>query len=129
MDSIQIKRFRAILEDRRDAFSERVHDRNAIAIENAADIMDEVRCAEERDLATRILEHGFAELRLVTAALARIEEGTYGFCLRCDEAISWNRLQVMPQAAFCVNCQEAAEHDGFSEFSLHESFAGASAAQ
>jgi len=129
MSSIQIKRFRAILEGRRDAFSERVHNRNAIAIENTADIMDEVRCAEERDLATRILEHDFAELRLVTAALARIEEGTYGFCLRCDEAISWNRLHVMPQAAFCVNCQEAAELDGFSELSLHESAVGASAAQ
>ena len=129
MDSIQIKRFRAILEDRCDAFSERVHNRNVIAIESTADIMDQVRCAEERDLATRILEHDFAELRLVKAALARIEEGTYGFCLRCDQAITWNRLQVMPQAAFCVNCQEAAEHDGFSEFSLHESFAGASAAQ
>jgi len=75
MSSIQIKRFRAILEGRRDAFSERVHNRNAIAIENTADIMDEVRGAEERDIATRILEHDFAELRLVTAALARIKEG------------------------------------------------------
>ncbi len=129
MDSIQIKTFRVILENRRDTFSERVHNRNAIAIENTADIMDEVRCAEERNLATRILEHDFAELRLVKAALARIEEGTYGFCLRCDEAISWDRLHVMPQAAFCVICQEASELDEFSEFSLHESVAGASAAQ
>lgn len=129
MDSIQIKTFRVILENRRDIFSERVHNRNAIAIENTADIMDEVRCAEERNLATRILEHDFAELRLVKAALARIEEGTYGFCLRCDEAISWDRLHVMPQAAFCVICQEASELDEFSEFSLHESVAGASAAQ
>jgi len=69
------------------------------------------------------------QIKTLKAALARIEEGTYGFCLRCDETISWNRLHVMPQAAFCVNCQEAAEHDRFSEFSLHESVAGASAAQ
>ena len=88
MDSIQIKRFSAILEDQRDVLSECVLNRKCDAIENTADIVDEVRCADERDLATRILEHDFAELRLVKAALARIEEGTCGFCLRCDEAIS-----------------------------------------
>ena len=33
--------------------------------------MDEVRLAEERDLATRLLERDFADIRLVDAALAR----------------------------------------------------------
>jgi len=51
-DEVQIKTLRVIVENRRAAFSERVHNRNAIAIENTVYIMDEVRCAEGRDLAT-----------------------------------------------------------------------------
>jgi len=82
--------------------------------------MDDVGLAEERDLATRILERDFADIRLVEAALTRIKNGTYGLCLRCDETISLNRLRVMPHAAFCVNCQEAAERDGAHEVSVHE---------
>ena len=120
MDTSYIKNVRVMLESRRDALSKRVHNRNAIAVENTADVMDEVRLAEERDLATRILEREFADIRRVESALTRITNGTYGFCLRCDETISLNRLRVMPHAAFCVNCQEAAERDGAREVSVHE---------
>jgi DnaK suppressor protein len=120
MDTSRIKNVRILLESRRDALSKRVHNRNAIAVENTADTMDEVRLAEERDLATRLLERDFADIRLVDAALARIKNGTYGLCLRCDETISLNRLGVIPHAAYCVNCQEAVERDGTSEVSLHE---------
>lgn len=125
MNSSRLKKLRVTLESRRDALSERVQNRNAIAIENTADIMDEVGLTEERDLATRILERAFAKRRMVEAALVRIHDRTYGFCLRCDETISWNRLRVIPHAAFCVDCQEAAERDGVSEFSLHKSVTGA----
>ena len=120
METSHIKKVKTLLESRYDVLSKRVHNRNAIAVEKAADIMDEVGLAEERDLATRILEHDFADIRLVEAALARIKHGTYGLCLRCDETISSNRLRVMPHAAFCVNCQEAAERDGAHEVSVQE---------
>ena len=123
MDTGRIKRVRSILESQRDALSKRLHIRDAIAVEKAADTMDEVGLAEERDLATRILEHDFADIRLVEAALTRIKNGTYGLCLRCDETISLNRLRVMPHAAFCVDCQEAVERDGASAVSLDEGVA------
>ena len=63
------------------------------------------------------------------AALTRIFNGTYGLCLRCDETISSNRLRVMQHAAFCVNCQEAAERDGVDGVSEHEGVTGALVAQ
>jgi len=127
MDTGHLKRVRAVLESQRDVLSRRLHSRNAIAVENTADTMDEVRLAEERDLATRLLERDFADIRLVDAALTRIKDGTYGICLRCDETISLNRLGVMPHAAYCVNCQEAVERDGVNidEVSFHEGVTGA----
>lgn len=120
METSHIKKVKTLLESRYDVLSKRVHNRNAIAVEKAADTMDEVELAEERDLATRLLERDFADIRLVEAALARIKHGTYGLCLRCDETISSNRLRVMPHAAFCVNCQEAAERDGAHEVGVDE---------
>ena len=68
MNTSEIKRFKIMLESRLAALWGRARNRNTIAIENTADTMDEVRLAEERDLAIQILGRDFAELRLVEAA-------------------------------------------------------------
>jgi len=45
-------------------------------------------------------------LREISQALHRIEDGTYGVCPECDEAISAKRLDALPWARYCVKCQE-----------------------
>ena len=45
-------------------------------------------------------------LREISDALQRIEQGTYGVCLECDEPISVKRLEAVPWARYCVACQE-----------------------
>lgn len=45
-----------------------------------------------------------AELKRIDAALARIEDGTYGECLKCGEPISDARLDAVPDAALCKLC-------------------------
>lgn len=45
-------------------------------------------------------------LREVQAALRRVQQGTYGVCAACDEPISAKRLDAVPWAKFCVQCQE-----------------------
>ncbi len=45
----------------------------------------------------------------VTSALARIDAGTYGSCLDCSGAIPVERLEIMPSARYCVNCQQRNE--------------------
>jgi RNA polymerase-binding transcription factor DksA len=47
---------------------------------------------------------GLAELRAIQAALGRIEDGSYGYCVACGEEISPERLDVVPHAARCRNC-------------------------
>ena len=49
--------------------------------------------------------------REVEDALARIRDGSYGICLRCEEAIKPRRLEVVPWARYCVHCQEMLEQD------------------
>lgn len=41
----------------------------------------------------------------ITAALDRLEAGTYGRCIRCGGAIVAARLDVMPYAENCIDCQ------------------------
>ncbi|WP_374977178.1 TraR/DksA family transcriptional regulator [Microbacterium trichothecenolyticum] len=45
----------------------------------------------------------------ITAALNRISQGTYGSCTRCGEQIAPARLEVLPYAAACIECQSHAE--------------------
>ena len=46
--------------------------------------------------------HG--RLNQVLEALERIENGTYGNCVRCRGAIPFERLEVIPETATCVGC-------------------------
>ncbi|MCB2127548.1 MAG: TraR/DksA family transcriptional regulator [Rhodobacteraceae bacterium] len=45
-----------------------------------------------------------AELRMIEAALQRITEDEYGFCVKCGERISEGRLDLLPATPFCQNC-------------------------
>jgi RNA polymerase-binding transcription factor DksA len=47
---------------------------------------------------------GLHEIEMIRAALARIEAGEYGFCVKCGAEISQERLNVLPATPFCRNC-------------------------
>ena len=38
-------------------------------------------------------------------ALRRMQDGTYGSCVKCEEAISYERLAVMPETPVCIGCR------------------------
>lgn len=46
-----------------------------------------------------------SELADVEYALQKFEQGTYGICERCGEPISWDRLEILPEAKLCVKCK------------------------
>ncbi len=49
---------------------------------------------------------GLREIRMIEAALDRIEDGTFGTCVACGDPISEERLNLVPHAARCRNCFE-----------------------
>jgi len=80
-------------------------------------IADRVGDLEERsvaDLLTDIdlseIDRDVIELKDIENALTRIAEGRYGVCIDCEEPISFERLEKLPSAARCHNCQERFEH-------------------
>ncbi len=65
-----------------------------------------------RDLELAWDAHDTAEIAAVDAALRRLEEGSYGACVDCGAPIAQARLQVAPEAARCIPCQEKREKSG-----------------
>jgi DnaK suppressor protein len=53
-------------------------------------------------------------LARIDAALSRIDDDNFGFCLRCDEAINPKRLDLDPTATLCLACAEDAESNRHS---------------
>lgn len=78
-------------------------------IQQAPDTFDEVQLSAERDLSITLLNHETVLLQKLESALRRIEDGSYGICIQCEEGINPKRLAAVPWAERCVSCQEAAE--------------------
>lgn len=59
---------------------------------------------QNQAISSNLQEREQARLAGILSALERIEEGTYGRCRECDEAIQYGRLLVYPEAATCSTC-------------------------
>ena len=106
MTKSELNRFRKVLEARQSELARVLRNREGIAIEKSPDALDEVQHAAERELAIRNLDRESHLLRNVQSALRRMEDGSYGTCLHCEEDISPKRLEAVPWAAYCIRCQE-----------------------
>lgn len=109
MTKTELNKFKKILEARQTELEHVVRNRDAITIEKSADALDEVQHAAERELAIRNLDRESNLLRSVRLALRRIEDGSFGTCMHCEEEISPKRLAAVPWAAYCIQCQEQAD--------------------
>jgi DnaK suppressor protein len=52
------------------------------------------------------------EMSGIDHALEKFEKGTYGLCENCGQPIDPERLEVLPQAAYCVNCKALLTKNG-----------------
>ena len=106
MTKTELNKYKEILENRQAELAQVLRNREGIAIEKTPDALDEVQLAGERELAIRNLDRESNLLRNVKAALRRIDDGSYGICVHCEEDISPKRLNAVPWTPFCIQCQE-----------------------
>ena len=107
-----------------EAFEARLRDlaqelRSALKpLENASKTVDldepigrltRVDALQQQSMAKANRQSAQVRLRQIEAALKRVGEGTYGYCLECDESIGKPRLDVRPEAFLCIDCQENRE--------------------
>lgn len=86
-----------------DAFST---DGDRLSVDNPADIGSE---SFAQEFSLELLQRDEATLVEIDEALERVKTGAFGLCEGCEEAIPKARLNAVPHARFCVNCQRKTE--------------------
>ena len=81
----------------------------ALADSGPGDVMDDScgNACKENMLAS--YTHYRTLLRKVELALKRISTGDFGICAACEDTIALKRLQAIPWANNCIECQEQSE--------------------
>jgi len=68
------------------------------------DTAERVSERESDEVLEGLGEAGEQELRMIEAALQRMEDGSYGICVACGARISEERLDLLPYTPFCRDC-------------------------
>jgi DnaK suppressor protein len=83
--------------------------RESIRIDQLADPVDMSQQSVEREMAVQSMDWDSTLARRLKSAIDRIDGGLYGICLHCEEEIAAKRLEALPWAELCINCQEEAD--------------------
>jgi DnaK suppressor protein len=114
LSSSEIQKFRDILSQKQEELSDIVHRKK----EEQEFQQEEPEIGDEADIATRSVEKELLfditdsekqNLDGIEAALRKIEKGVFGRCESCQKTIPRLRLEVMPWARYCIQCQSRNE--------------------
>lgn len=116
MDGSTIENFKRSLVERRNRIESNQNREKELkqAMEDSsaqAEIVDMAQALEQLDRDTSLAEQERREIAAINLALSRIENGNFGICEDCEEGIPERRLQALPAARFCADCQEAFEEE------------------
>ena len=120
MTKTELHKFRDTVSNKQAELQNGNRGRGALVVETCPEELDRIQLSQERDLAIDNLDRNAKLLRAVRAALARIDGGTFGICIECDEVISMKRLAAVPWSAACIVCQEAADRRADQPWSAAE---------
>ena len=113
-DSLRQKNLAAMLSRERNNALMKVrayrHDQDDEALPAPADELDAARSLAEIETHASLIEQAEDRLRQIDDAFNRLERGLYGLCKDCGAEIPAARLEVLPFATRCVDCQETRNH-------------------
>ena len=113
MKKTELKRFRAILEEKREAVVRRARETmDQDMTLDASELPDEMDLASSEYMQSftfrlRGRERHF--LQKIEKALKKMDEGEFGVCDDCEEPISIKRLEARPETELCIRCKEDQE--------------------
>jgi len=80
--------------------------------QNSGDVIDAALDTAQDEISSQLAEVESRELTSIETALERMRQGDYGRCDGCGAAIPLARLQALPYATTCIQCQREAEKNG-----------------
>lgn len=60
--------------------------------------------AEDNEMLQSLGQQEQAEVARIDAALTRVDDGTWGTCVKCGEPIAEKRLELLPETPHCARC-------------------------
>jgi DnaK suppressor protein len=117
-----MKKIRARLERERDAAIRRLRELGVTEVEpprlaeigETVDVADHAQANEQQEMGLVTRERLAERINRLTAALERVDNGTYGICIECGRPIEKARLEAIPEVERCRECQEKQERLGRS---------------
>jgi RNA polymerase-binding protein DksA len=103
------QRYTQVWSDIRRELDKHGQQRYADLVQGAGDPEDAATADVLIDLNLAEIDRDTQELKAIQDALARLKRGEYGRCQRCGEEIPPARLEAMPHATLCVECQARVE--------------------
>jgi RNA polymerase-binding protein DksA len=119
VSALDTAEFRRILEDQRArvvAAIDYLHQENPGSIEDETSerpldnhLAETASVTLDREIDYTLEANEEGVLSAIDAALARIEDGSYGLCQRCGQPIAQERLRAIPYATLCIDCKRKDE--------------------
>ena len=82
---------------------------NKMRQETVGDVVDFAMDSSNDEINSQLAEVGNRELASIEIALEKMNGGSYGKCEACKKNIPLARLQALPYATLCIECQREAE--------------------
>jgi DnaK suppressor protein len=80
--------------------------------QTSSDVVDAALDSAQDEISSQLAEVESRELAHIENALEKMREGQYGKCESCATSIPMARLQALPYATLCIQCQREAEKNG-----------------
>jgi DnaK suppressor protein len=113
MDQKKLKSVREELTRRKneilDAFNKNKNYGKEADEDGAQDIADKASSSYTKEFLFSLSNSERDMLQEVDEALARLDEGHFGVCVACEEAIDRKRLEAVPWTRHCLGCQQKME--------------------
>ncbi len=102
-----------MIQMRRDILDESAHTLHDMQAESTLfpDPNDRASLETDRNTMLRIRDRERKLLTKIQEALDRIEDGTFGLCIECDELIDKERLDIRPVTTLCIACKKEQEEE------------------
>ena len=121
----RVEALRDILTHQRNVLLARIRelrrDQEEEKLTEPSDDLDVARSQADVETHASLIEHSEDLLKEIDTAASRLEEGRYGTCAGCETDIPLKRLDALPFAIYCVECQKESE-TGRERGTISESF-------
>ena len=113
MTKKETEKYRRLLEEKKSSLSAEIAKTRSAeeetTEESTQDIADKAVSSYTREFLYSLTDGERGTLLHIDDALGRIEDGNFGFCMNCNTTMTEKRLNAVPWAPYCLDCQELSE--------------------